>query len=53
MTSVIRSAIAAGVLSPVRKSRERLYTSRAMRDFSESDVYVLALQKLSTPDPTM
>jgi len=52
MVSAIRSAIAEGVLVPVHKSRERLYTNRVMRDFSESEVYVLALGQGERPGPT-
>lgn len=41
MSSAITSAIATHALLPVHTSRERLYTSRASREFEETDVYVL------------
>ena len=41
MSSAIKSAIAAQALLPVHASRERLYTSRATREFEETNVYVL------------
>jgi hypothetical protein len=44
MTSAVRSAIANGLLVPVHESRERLYTSRVMRQYDESDVYVLKVR---------
>jgi len=44
MSLAIKSAVARGILVPVRASREKLYSSRTMRDFSESDVYVFAVK---------
>jgi hypothetical protein len=41
MGEVIRSAIKAGTLVPVYRSREPLYTSRVRRTSSRSNVYVL------------
>jgi hypothetical protein len=41
MASAIKSAMATHELLPVHMSRERLYTSRAAREFEETNVYVL------------
>lgn len=41
MSSVIHSAIATRGLIPVHRSRQRLYSSRVMREFTETTVYVL------------
>lgn len=41
MSSSVRSAIGKGMLVPVYESRERLYSSRIRRKFSETTVYVL------------
>ena len=41
MSSAVRSAIARGTLLPVREFRARLYSSRLLRDFRETTVYVL------------
>jgi hypothetical protein len=48
MSSVIRSAIASHALIPVHASRQRLYYSRVMREYSESDVYVLRVAPPAT-----
>jgi hypothetical protein len=41
MSSLVRGAIGSGTLVPVHESRERLYSSRIRRRFSETTVYVL------------
>ncbi len=41
MSSSVRAAIEKGMLVPVHESRERLYSSRIRRRFSETTVYVL------------
>lgn len=41
MTGVIHSAIARKVLVPVHSSREKLYSGRVTREFTETNVYVL------------
>jgi hypothetical protein len=48
MSSVMRSAIATHALIPVHTSQQRLYSSRVMREYSETDVYVLRV----APPPT-
>lgn len=41
MSRAVRSAMLQGTLVPVHQSREKLYSSRFMRDFTETTVYVL------------
>lgn len=41
MSSAVRSGLGQGTLVPVRQFRERLYSSRFFRDFTETTVYVL------------
>jgi hypothetical protein len=49
MSSAIRSAIASRALTPVYASRQRLYSSRVMRQFTETTVYLL---RVTAPAPT-
>lgn len=45
MMRVISDAVSAGSLVPVRRFRERLYTSRMSREFVVSEVYILRRAK--------
>ena len=50
MASVVKSAIHGGSLVPVHQFRERLYSSRFLRTFTETTVYVFRLRPMS-PSP--
>lgn len=47
MSSVMKSAIATRALIPVHISQQRLYSSRVMREFTQTTVYVLRTGSVS------